>query len=276
MTDTNTTNTELTAAEYQDIDNVLAGIEPDDDMESIEAMDEFSDLDSLEDVNAIEEIAAAEEDETDADAEEVAPVEASGNYSEDEIDDLELAVDKAAAYEAQESAPIGGGEDGKISSEGTVNTRTRSSSSTPRTSTPRAPRDMASVSPECFILNGDASTRSDEDKAAAKTAVMAATPGQKKVAEKFENVFLNMSAGRAPSKYVMTAFAALDKNKTMSSSEVVAAFKTSGVGEGTARSQSGQIMVLFAALGIAERDGKTLKMKEDSNVAEYLRKHVSA
>jgi len=62
---------------------------------------------------------------------------------------------------------------------------------------------------------------------------------------------------------------------TITSADIVAAYKASGLKEGTARSQSGQIMVLFDALGIAKRNGKSLTLDADSNAVTYLRAHAT-
>lgn len=249
-------NTETNVAENEILDSVMTQIEEIEALaaEEIEEIveDDGLDLDGLDDVNEIEELSA----------------DGAEDLSDDDLAELEREENKAAAYASQESTATGA--TSTITATGTVSTK-RASSGAPRT-----PRDMATVPADCFVLSGDVSSMSDADKNAAKTAVMATTPGQKKVAEKFEHLFHAMQAGRAPSVYVMTAFAALEAKKELSSAEIVAAFKTSGVGEGTARSQSGQIMVLFPVLGIADRAGKSLKLRADSNIAEYLRKHLPA
>ncbi|MDE4297166.1 hypothetical protein PXK56_18435 [Phaeobacter gallaeciensis] len=267
MTATQTNNGNMSSAQEAEVNAALAEL----DLESIEALETVTGIDELE--MAGEGVVQEPEDEPEGEPETAEAANADAIVSEDELDELEMEVDKAEAYASQESAAVGASADGSIKKEGTT---TPKKSGAPRASTPRTPRDMASVPAEHFVLTGDATAMSDEDKSASKAAVMAATPGQKKVAEKFENVFQSMAAGRAPSKYTMTAFAALDASGTATSAEIIAAFKTSGVGEGTARSQCGQMMALFPVLGVAERDGKSLKLKADSNIAAYLRKHIAA
>ncbi len=249
------TSENMSKAQAAELDGVLA---------------ELENIDELETVSEVEELEMVPEEVVEEETIEAAA--ADDVLDENTLDELDLEIDKAESYAAQESATVGASADGSIQTEGTV----KAKGGAKRTSTPRVPRDMASVPPEHFVLTGDAAAMSDEDKNSAKTTVMAATPTQKKVAEKFENVFQSMAAGRAPSKYVMTIFGALDTKKELTSAEIIGAFKASGVGEGTARSQSGQIMVLFPVLGIAERDGKNLKLKDDSNIADYLRKHIAA
>lgn len=216
----------------------------------------LSGLDEIETIGGVDELVLAPTEEV---IEE--PVDEASVLNDGELDALELAVDKGETYASQESAVIGATESGEVKKK--------------RTSAPRTPRDLNSVDAKHFVLFGDVSKTSDADKEACKNAAMASVPTQVKVAEKFENVFGAMSVGKAPSKYVMTAFGALDVKKEITSSEIIAAFKTSGVGEGTARSQTGQIMALLPVLGIAERDGKTLRLNEDSNVAAYLRSHAA-
>lgn len=70
----------------------------------------------------------------------------------------------------------------------------------------------------------------------------------------------------------MFAFKLLDEKKTVISADVVGAYKASDLGEGTARSQSGQIMHLFATVGIADRSGQSLTLKGDSTIAERIHK----
>ena len=69
----------------------------------------------------------------------------------------------------------------------------------------------------------------------------------------------------------MIAFKLLDEKKSATSADIIAAYKASGLGEGTARSQSGQIMHLFHVVGIADRANQVLTLKEDSKIAERLR-----
>lgn len=134
--------------------------------------------------------------------------------------------------------------------------------------TTRTPRDITTVSPEFFALTEPAD---GADLDAIKVATMALKPTQKKVAEKFDNLFTSLSVAKAPSTYVMIAFKLLDDKKECTSTDIVAAYKAADLGEGTARSQSGQIMNLFAAVGIADRVGQVLKLRSDSKIAERIR-----
>ena len=209
------------------------------------------------------------DDEPDADdlpAEDVAPVE----LASDELADLDLALTKNEAYAEQTSAAMETTElpaptptkPGKVQKAPKV---------AGAASAPRTPRDISKVADEFFVLSGDPSTMSPDDLSAARTATMALKPAQVKIAEKFENLFTALSAGKAPSTYVMIAFDVLEKKGSMTSADVVGAYKASGLGEGTARSQSGQIMNLFATVGIATRSGQTLTLRSDSLLADRLR-----
>lgn len=103
-----------------------------------------------------------------------------------------------------------------------------------------------------------------------KQVTIDARPKQVKVAEKFDNLFLALAAGKEPSSYVVTAFKVLSATGTMTSADLVAAYKTSGLKDGTARSQTGQIMELFNVVGIARRSGQSLTLRTDSVIAQKL------
>jgi hypothetical protein len=150
------------------------------------------------------------------------------------------------------------------------------STSTPKApATPRAPRDLSSLSDEHFVLEGDPATLDAATLTANRAAVMATVPTQVKVAEKFENVLTSIAAGKKPSTYVVDAFAILDAKKAVTSMDLVAAFKADGYNEGTARSQVGQIMNLFATLKIANRSNSNLTLNPASRLAERLRNIIS-
>ena len=138
---------------------------------------------------------------------------------------------------------------------------------------PAIERDLSALPDEAFRT----STLTTPDRA----VLMAQRPTQKKIAEKFDQTIIALAAGRKPSCYVMDCFAVLDAKKTVTSSELVATLmsmkvhhgKTVGenYNEGTARSQAGQIMVLFQVLGIADRVGQSLSLLSHSRFAEHLR-----
>lgn len=114
------------------------------------------------------------------------------------------------------------------------------------------------------LLPGD-----EVDVEATKARVLAARPRQKKVGEKFDNLLTAVADGRKPSTYVVEAFGVLRDRGAVTSSDLVTVFR-SHWGEGTSRSQVGQIMHLFDNLNIAKRIGSTLTLRADSVLAEKL------
>lgn len=189
---------------------------------------------------------------------------------DNELNDLDIAIERTEAYGAQAAA-----------STSTEEEATALTSSTPKkaraakaagTATTRVPRDISSVPSEFFILTGDPATMDDAAKDAHKAATLALKPAQVKIAEKFENLLTSLSVGKEPSTYVMIAFKLLDAKKTVTSADIVGAYKASGLGEGTARSQSGQIMHLFDTVGIATRANQTLTLNNFSLIADRIRK----
>jgi len=150
--------------------------------------------------------------------------------------------------------------------------------------TPKAPkaakavvvRDLNILPASLFQISKD-STITDAE---AKIAMIAARPKQKKIAEKFDNVFAALNVGKAPSRYVVDLFRLLDTKKSVTSTELVNAMmgsasgRGSAYGEGTARSQTGQIMELFNVLGIADRTKNSLVLRADSVIATHLRKFI--
>jgi hypothetical protein len=139
---------------------------------------------------------------------------------------------------------------------------------TPKESKPKIERDLSAIADEFFQL--------DINGAADKQAVMALRPTQKKVAEKFDNLFASLAAGRAPSVYTMACFKVLADKGEVTSSDLVAAMKAAAsrsggaYSDGTARSQVGQLMNLFGAVGVASRATNKLTFNKDSKIAERL------
>ena len=134
-----------------------------------------------------------------------------------------------------------------------------------KAATEKAPKDLASLAPEVFVI-ADGVT----DLEANKTSVIGMMPTQKKIAEKFENLFRSISVSKAPSVFITTCFDVLSKAGTATSTEFVAALKAADYGEGTARSQAGQIMALFALVGVATREGQKLTFHADAPISKKL------
>lgn len=127
---------------------------------------------------------------------------------------------------------------------------------------PRAARDISSVPDELFKLR--------LDDAADRDLVMGLMPKQKKIAEKFENLFIGLHTGGRISTFTIDAYKLLKSKGVMTSSDLVAAYKADGYDDGTARAQCGQIMNLFNALEIAKRDGSKLEFNNNSAIAAAL------
>jgi hypothetical protein len=195
--------------------------------------------------------------------------EADGVLDDDEMRAIDLAIERQEAYQTQTAAAVVSIEKHIPTPAGKVKNPGKRGSSVPRAS-----RDINTVAPEFFVLSGDVTEMDQAALDAAKIATMALKPTQIKVAEKFENLFLSVAAGKVPSIYTKIAFDLLNANGTITSGDLIAAYKTTLVEccEGTARSQTGQLMNLLAAVGIAKRAGNTLELIKDSVLADRVRK----
>jgi hypothetical protein len=185
--------------------------------------------------------------------------------SDDELKDLDLEISKTEAYSEVEAS--GGIDDAPV-----VASKKPKNPTVETSKKPAVERDLMKISPAMFIRNiNDVPT--DE----ARTMMLSKRPVQKKIAEKFDNLFLSMNAGRLPSVYVNICFKAIDAKKEVTQNDLSAAVKGTSkksgdnYSNGTISSQVGQIMNLFSAVGIAERNGSTLKLNPTSAVAEKLR-----
>lgn len=256
MTQTNTAAVGMSGAELSALDDMLDDLELD-GLDGEEISDEVEE--TIEASAVVEEPAVVTDEELDT----------------VDIDELEMSIDRNEGYASQESE-MDVAEKPADAVAAAKNTPAASTPRTPRAaSAPRTPRDMASLDAKVFILEGDASTMEASELEANKTAVMGAVPSQKKIAEKFENLFAALNAGKQPSVYVTQAFKLLDEKKTLTGTDITAMFKVS-YKQGTAQSQSGQIMTLFEAVKIATRQKNTLVLNDNSVVAERLREIFKA
>lgn len=200
----------------------------------------------------------------------------AGDVTEEALADLDITLQQQEAYAAQEStitvnekieAPAGEVKPKKSGSTGS----TRTTSSTP--AAPRPSRELSSVADSAFALSTDADLTDADANKAAKDAMIAARPAQVKIAEKFDQLFACLAAGKPASTYVMAALTALDAKAgaAMTSADLIAHYKAAGLGDGTARSQTGQIMELFRITGVATRTGQSLVANDKSLVAKRLR-----
>lgn len=203
-----------------------------------------------------------------AGVEEAAAEEETEVLADDEMRELELHLERQEAYQAQTAAAVV-----TVEKQPAGAAKVKTPRSARGSSVPRAARDLNSVAEEFFVLSGDAKGMDASQLTAAKAATIARKPSQVKIAEKFDNLFTAVAAGKLPSVYTMIGFRLLDTNKKITSGDLIAALKTelTSCGEGTARSQCGQLMNLFAAVGIADRSGNTLELRSDSLLAERIR-----
>jgi hypothetical protein len=251
-----TTKTELdTALEAINADAVLTEIA------SEEAGAETSVEDVLEAVDdtVVEEI--IEEGSTEVSA-------MDGALADDLLRDLDIGLEVIEGYEATEAGDTVDPDAAKAAKKADKPAKAAKAPKEKKEGAVRTPRDVSTVAPEFFALTEPAA---DADLEAIKSATMALKPTQKKIAEKFDNLFTSLSVNKAPSTYVMIAFGLLDEKKSVTSTDIVAAYKAADLGEGTARSQSGQIMNLFATVGIATRAGQVLTLNADSKIAQRIR-----
>lgn len=228
------------------------------------------------DIGALEEALSALDDETPVEEivektiEEIEAVEepTTDDLSDDFLADLEIAAAKQSAYEQQASTEMPDIAE-TIATGGAIKTKkTRSTSK--GVSAPKQPRDLAAVPADFFLLSNDQPPKDADEMTAEKTAVMSKRPTQVKIAEKFDNLFLQLSVGKKPSTYVMLAFDLLKAKGEFTSTDLVNHYKANGLGDGTARSQTGQIMVLFNVVGIADRVGQTMKARSNSMIADRI------
>lgn len=191
---------------------------------------------------------------------------------DEDLRKMEATIERQEAYEEQESeivaAPV---------APATTQTVVKPAKTPRAPSAPRVARDLNSVEGKFFLLEGDTLPTDQAGLDQLRADTLKLMPLQKKVAEKFENLFTSIAANRAPSTFVTIAFSLLQKTGSMSSADLVAAYKTvgaksdtEGYNDGTARSQAGQIMNLFDTVKIATRSKQLLNVNPNSNVARHL------
>lgn len=196
----------------------------------------------------------------------VAEIAADTELDEDLLADLESTVARAEIYSSQAAgASVADAADvAAVQKPAKKARKPKDPNAAPAAA--RAPRKaLADLDDGVFQL-----FNSETPGPANKQVTLDARPQQVKVAEKFDNLFLAIDAGKAPSRYVVTAFKLLRKTGAMTSADLNAAYIAEGLGKGTANSQTGQIMHLFATVGIANRSGQALQLRADSTVATKL------
>ncbi len=197
------------------------------------------------------------------------------------LEDLDMEIAKQEAYiEQQANAPalvISDEADLEPTKSADKPKRTRSASSIPARK--RVLRDLSTLDTSMFVLEGDASALSEDDKTALRDAFMSKMPGQKKVREKIEMVMCGLAAGQTPNRYVEIPFKLLATKGKVTRSDIMAAYLGSerkdgstNLNSGTAHAQTGQLMVLLPYLGIAKVSGKNeLEWNDQSIVGAKLK-----
>lgn len=241
-------------------------------VQAIEDMLDDLELDSLDAGDSNEVIEDVEELELNAEPAIVEPVTDDELEASVDIEELDLELERTKTYSSQESdvSPVENAQAAVKSAKDKPGRAPKAAKAPKAAATPRTPRDLNALDPSTFVLSGDVATMDQAALDQAKTDALAKVPTQKKIAEKYENLFMSLAANRQPSVYVKQALALIDEKKTVTGADITAMFKGS-YGQGTAQSQAGQIMVLFDAVGIAERTKNTLTLKPDSVVAQKLR-----
>lgn len=193
-----------------------------------------------------------------------------GSDSADEVietldsSDIEAVATVEAIEEAYEEQETSTADVADVASEAEPTAKPKRAKKAAGEKKERAPRDLASLPEDVFVLS-DGIT----DLAANKATVIGSIPKQKKIAEKFENVFRSVAAGKAPSEFVKIAFNVV-KAGSAKSTDIVSAMKAADYSEGTARSQAGQMMALFPVLGVASRVGQELTFNADAPMSKRL------
>lgn len=185
--------------------------------------------------------------------------------SDDEITaagtEIERQENKQKAYKKQDAD----GTDVTIAAEPAKKARkAKSKDAAPAAAKVKIERSLEALPEETFRL-----VLSDKPTDAVRLATLALRPTAKKIAEKFDNLFVSLAAGKTPSVYVMDAIRLLKAETSFNSTELVAHFLKS-YQEGTARSQAQQICALFKATKIVVESGKRFELNSDSVIAASL------
>lgn len=98
----------------------------------------------------------------------------------------------------------------------------------------------------------------------------------KKVGDKAINLLRYADNPSKLQSYTLLGLLHLESEKSITSISLVAMLVAKGYTEGTARSQANQLMSLFPALKVADRSGKVLSLREDSEVISRYRGSFAA
>ncbi len=190
-------------------------------------------------------------------------VESISELTASDEDAIEIAAETADAYAAQETTETGV-EEPETDEEGGI--EAAKPKRVKKAAAVKTPKDLESIADDVFDLGNGLD----------KAAVIALRPTQKKIGEKFDNLFQKVSIGAAPSIYIMACLDVLNSNGEATATDMIAALKASNsrsgtpYNQGTAASQVGQMMNLFNVVGIAKRDGQKLVLDRASPLTVKL------
>lgn len=275
-------------------DDVLEAIEEefeDEHDEHIEALEALEALAGIEDLPIEELTEEPEEEVTEAAAEEEEPIiEASTEEDEEPVNvfdddgtlilddfsmaelDADLAKQEVYAEQAEASTV-------KVAEPNSIKAAKKRQTRAPGGGRKRLNRDLESLDKSLFVLSGNPADADEELQANYKRAFIDAMPAQVKVRDKIEQVMHAIANNQAPNRYVEIPLRLLIEKGTVTHSDIVAAYKNAptkdgskSLSAGTAAAQTGQIMVLFPYLAMAEKTGKRqITLREDSTVVAKLK-----
>jgi len=243
------------------------------DIEAVEALLGELEIGDAETLNAIEEIVEPENDAEDEGVPEeltaaADPVPEVLNADDAAALDADLA--RAESYEETPASSVTTDAPAAAALEKPV-ASTKAARATKPAATPRV--GVNNLKPEAFVLTTDVPADLETN----KTAVLATRPTQKKIADKFDNLLVSIAGNRRPSTYTMDCFEILAAKRSVTSGDLVKGLMamnrrdgTKTYSEGTARSQAGQIMVLFDVLKIAKREKQGLAINDESTLVLAL------
>ena len=138
------------------------------------------------------------------------------------------------------------------------------------TKSKRAAHSLDTVPADLFVLDEDPAKLSQTELEEIKKNVIDLKPTQVKVAEKFTNLFISLANSREPSRYTRMAFTYLYDRGEVTSQDLVRMYQASGLREGTARSQTVQLMTLLSTVKIATRKNDTLTLLRENTITNRL------
>lgn len=185
---------------------------------------------------------------------------------ENEIDAIEIKLELNASYAQQNSAVMDPSAEPPVSKK---KSRVLNLKNSMKKASASTERDLSKIPPEQFQLEGDFTGLVVDP--SVKTDTLLLRPQQKKIGEKFDNMFISLNAGRLPSTFIVDALELLMTTGRIDNGSLVSLFSNAGYHIGTARSQAGQLLKLFEVLKIGKVAGKnTLAFNPISTIAQRI------